>query len=96
MKQWKIQIQQPSIERTSQNSIITKQDEKEEFWVPIPYIGNISNKVGGYLRRKLKWKVAFTPGTKIINKLRSLTSLSLRFSKYSIKHPIDSKNSRKR
>ena len=69
-----IQNQNNFITRRSQNSIIAeqKEKEKEEFWVPIPYIGNISNKVGGYLRRKLKWKVTFTPGTKITNKLRSL------------------------
>lgn len=39
-----------------------QEEEKDEFWVPLPYIGNISNKVGGYLRRKMKWKVTFTPG----------------------------------
>lgn len=48
------------------------ESEKEDFWVPLPYIGNISNKVGGYLRRKLKWKVTFTPGKKILNMLPSL------------------------
>lgn len=47
-------------------------EEKEDFWVALPYIGNISNKVGGYLRRKMKWKITFTPGTKILNMLPSL------------------------
>lgn len=62
----------------NQNSFMIVQNksqevrEKEDFWVPLPYVGNISNKVGGYLRRKLKWKVTFTPGVKVQNLLNGL------------------------
>lgn len=47
-------------------------NEKEEHWVPLPYIGNISNKVGGFLRRRLKWNVTFTPGIKFQNMLNGI------------------------
>lgn len=39
----------------------SKEEEKEKHWVPLPYIGNIFNKVGGFLKNRLKWKVTFTP-----------------------------------
>lgn len=57
-----------------QNSVTNQSNEegKEEHWVPLPYIGNISNKVGGFLRNKLKWKVTFTPGIKIQNMLNGI------------------------
>lgn len=55
---------------SNQNNEHEEEKEKDEFWVPLPYIGNTSNKVGGYLRRKMKWKV--TPGIKILNMLPSL------------------------
>ena len=70
-----IQNNQLTIPNNIQNSvsIISNEiEEKEEFWVPLPYIGNVSNKVCGYLRNKLKWKVIFTPGVKIQNLLNSI------------------------
>lgn len=51
---------------------IENEEKKEEFWVPIPYIGNASNKVAGYLRNRLNWKVTFTPGVKVQNFLNSI------------------------
>lgn len=61
-------------QENNRNLIINqpKEDEKEEHWVPLPYIGNISNKVGGFLRNRLKWKVTFTPGIKVQNMLNGL------------------------
>ena len=62
----------------NQNSFATVQNEnqgvpeKEDFWVTLPYVGNISNKVGGYLRRRLQWKGTFTPGVKVQNLLNGL------------------------
>ena len=41
--------------------IRNESQEKENFWIPLPYIGNISNKIGGYLRKKLNWKITYTP-----------------------------------
>lgn len=48
---------------------------QEEHWVPLSYIGNISNKVGSYLHCKLKWKLIFTPGVKVFS--RNLLDLKL-------------------
>lgn len=46
--------------------------ETEARWAAIPYAGNLSNKIAGVLRRKLKWKVTFTPGVKVLHMLNSI------------------------
>lgn len=68
-------INQLAIPNNIQNSIsdvLDENEEEKEFWVPLPYIGNVSNKVGGYLRNKLNWKVTFTPGVKIQNLMNTI------------------------
>lgn len=67
--------QQPeeSNENTNILQIINpKKEEKEPPWVAIPYVGNLSNKIAGILRRKLNWKITFTPGTKILHMLNPI------------------------
>ena len=45
--------------------------EEKERWVPIPFMGEMSNNIAGLLRRKLLWKITFTPGSKIKRFLES-------------------------
>ena len=57
----------------TENEISSLEKETEDItWVAIPYVGNLSNKIAGVLRRKLKWKITFTPGIKILHLLKSI------------------------
>jgi len=67
----------PPIQNLSQ--LISEQEqaneekvEEKERWVPIPFMGLLSNKITGLLRRKMKWKITFTPGTKLKRFLESV------------------------
>ena len=61
-----VELQRPTDTSNNTNMITneSQDQEKEEPWIAIPYVGNLSNKIAGILRRKLKWKITFTPGAK--------------------------------
>jgi len=48
-----------------------EKDEKES-WVPIPFMGDISNRIAALLRKRLKWKITFLPGTKVSSLLNRI------------------------
>lgn len=57
------QLTIPNNEQNSVSIIPNSNEEKEEFWVPLPLYRKCFQ-VRGYLRNKLKWKATFTTGVK--------------------------------